>query len=177
MPQIDLKSANVIIEDGGSNSVTVDIGEGNLSWTEKRTIEYTKNRGLLGTVREGDQEPVEVSLDVLWEEIIPSGLIGAADNSSWVEDIIKGEVRSTGTLVRNGVTFVTSDSSDVCAPYACDIKVVYDPTCDVGEGDVHLQYFRWETLAFDLRAGTMAFTGMCHILEARRTKIDSSGGT
>ena len=61
--QIDLKHCTIRISDGAGAYIDVKIGEGNLSYTERRTIEYTLNRGLLDEVREGDQVPMDVSLD------------------------------------------------------------------------------------------------------------------
>lgn len=177
MAQIDLKDAYIYLEDGAANSVLVNLGEGNLTYTEKRNVEYVRDRGRLDTTREGDEDPVEVSLDAMWEEIIPSGSIGDSDNSAYFEDIVKGEVRATGVLVRRGITYTSSDTSDPCAPYAVNIRVVYDPTCNVGGGDVHLNNFRWETFVFDLSAGTVAMTGQCNILEAGRSVVDSTSGS
>ena len=67
--QIDLKNATITFEDGTGtpNTLDITIGEGNLVWTEARNIEYVLDRGLLDEVREGDQIPVELTIDILWE--------------------------------------------------------------------------------------------------------------
>ena len=68
--QIDMKDTTVKLKDGGSNSITVTVGEGNLTYTERRNIDYTLDRGNLDEVREWDQVPVEVRMDFTWLYIL-----------------------------------------------------------------------------------------------------------
>ena len=51
------------------HQVEVTLGEGNLSYTEKRAMEYKLNRGLLNSVRKADEEPVDVSMDFQGDEV------------------------------------------------------------------------------------------------------------
>lgn len=150
--QIDLKFATIVIKDGGvgsgAESVTLKIGEGNLTFSESRTIEYTLDRGLLDEVREGDQVPVDVSFDVVWTDM----------KGGDVKKIIKGEG-------------YTSTDSDACRPYACDIQVTYTPSpsgCGT-PSTVTLPDFRWEKCDSDLRAGTLSFSGKCNVNEIPTT--------
>jgi len=135
--QIDIKFAVVTV-----TTVELKIGEGNLSYTETRTIEYTLDRGLLDEVREGDEVPVDASFDLTWETMTGGD----------AKDAIKGN------------TGFTSSDSDTCRPYACDIVVTYTPS-PTGCGSVSvitLPDFRWETFAHDLRAGQLAVAGKCN---------------
>lgn len=138
---IDLKDATILLQDGNGARVTVTIGEGNLQYTVARNIEYRLNRGLLDEVREGDEIPMDVSFDAVWEEITGGS----------VTDIIKGEG-----------SYVSSDS-DACRPYACDVILSYDPSCG-GEASGSLTFadFRYESLQFDVRAGTISCSGKCN---------------
>lgn len=139
--QIDIKFATVMIA-----SVEVKIGEGNLTYSEKRTIEYTLDRGILDEVREGDEVPVDVSFDFTWTVMTGGSII----------DAIKG----TGTGY-------TSSDSDACRPYACDIEVTYTPQpsgCG-SASSVTLPDFRWESLDYDLRAGQISCSGKCNATE------------
>jgi hypothetical protein len=164
--QIDLKEVLIKLVDGSGTPVvyTVKIGEGNLTYTEARNIEYTLDRGLLDEVREGDQIPMDVSLDANWEYIT-----GGSDTSAigTVEDFMK----KRGVYASN-----VSTDSDSCRPYAIDILVEYEPNCVTvvrPQEDITLSDFRWESVAHDLRAGTLSFTGKCNVTEAVATRHDA----
>lgn len=146
----------VITFDG--RALEVKVGEGNLTYDEKRTMEYTLDRGNLDTVREGDQVPMDVKMDFVWEFLTAS-----SGDDPTIEDVLKhrGEAAS----------WVTS-SSDTCEPYAVDIEVEYIPPCGGEELElIRLPDFRQESLAHDLRAGTVAATGKCNAKEAIDTRV------
>lgn len=158
--QIDLKNCTIRIKDGASHSIDVKIGEGNLTFSEKRNVQYTLDRGVLDEVRLGDQVPMDVSMDFVWEYI--SGGV-ASDGVPSVEDALK----------RKGAAAAwTSTDSDACRPYAVDIEVLYDPQ-PAGCGDdetILLSDFRYEELNHDLKAGTISCTGKCNVTEATATR-------
>jgi len=165
--QIDLKRAIVKIKDGSTpaNEVEVKIGEGNLTYTEARNMEYTLDRGTLDEVREGDEVPVSVSMDFVWEYL--KGQTGSGTPT--IEDALKkrGEAASW-----------TSTDSDQCRPYAVDIEVIYSPS-PVACGDMEiilLQDFRYESLDHDLSGGTVAVSGQCNVTEATVTRQTNSSG-
>jgi len=69
MASRDFKNATIKIQDGTTptpNELIVVVGEGNVTFTERKNMDYVLDRGVLGSVREGDQAPVEVSLDAEW---------------------------------------------------------------------------------------------------------------
>ena len=162
--QIDLKKATIEIKDGGvasaQNEISVTIGEGNLTFTERRNIEYTLDRGLLDEVREGDQVPMDVSLDLVWDYITGGPGVGALPT---LEDALK----NTGLAS----AWVSTDS-DACRPYAVDLVVTYLPTPSTcGDQEViTLQDYRWEEMAHDLRAGTIATSGRCNVTQAQAVR-------
>lgn len=166
--QIDLKNATIKIKDNGSNEMTVTVGEGNLTYTERRNVEYTRDRGSLDEVRLGDEEPLEVRLDFVWE-YIASGPVATSTGAQTptVEDALKQQGPAVGWV---------STDSDTCRPYAVDIEIHYDPTpSSCGDEEVILlQDFRYETLEHDLRAGTVALTGRCNVTEASVTRQANS---
>ena len=152
--QIDLKYATVTIVDGTAVTpleLEIKIGEGNLTWTETRNIEYILDRGLLDEVREGDQAPVELSFDFNWSYLSGTGIIPSPNEA----------------LTQTGIasTWVSSDT-DLCRPYAVDIVVLYIPTnCAASEQEtITFADFRVESLAYDLREATIAASGKCNIL-------------
>lgn len=162
--QIDLKKATVRIKDGSSNSITVKIGEGNLTYTEKKTMEYTLDRGLLDEVREGDEVPIDVKLDAVWEYI--SGTSGSAGIAS-IEDALKR---------RGAAAAWVSTDADACRPYAVDIEIEYLPTPSTcGDKEViTLSDYRYEQLDHDLRAGTISTSGKCNVNEATAVRSAQS---
>jgi len=147
--QIDLKNMVLKVKDGAATPLEVEIkiGEGNLTYSEKKTIEYTLDRGVLDEVREGDEVPVEVSFDLTWELLLGGD----------IKKIIKGNA--------DGGTYKSTDA-DVCRPYACDIEIVYTPPCATSLAEtVVLPDFRQESIDSDLRAGTLSVTGKCNVKE------------
>lgn len=135
------------------HELEVKVGEGNCQWTEKRNVVYTKDRGRLSTVKLGDEDPVDVSFDFIWEFI-------KADTAKvpTIEDVLKKRGEASNWV---------SSATDTCEPYAVDIIIEYDTPCttDVNE-IIYLSDFRYEDLKHDLRAGQIACTGKCNITEA-----------
>jgi hypothetical protein len=150
---IDLKNATIKLKDGGSNEMTVKLGEGNLTYDEKRNIQYILDRGNLDEVRLGDQVPVDVKLDAVWEHL-------TSDTNITVEDALKQRGLASD--------WVSSDA-DVCRPYAVDIEVTLAPPCgDTGE-TILLPDFRYESASHDMKGGTLSFSGKCNVVEATVT--------
>ena len=146
----------------GANILEVNVGEGNLTFTEKRNIEYRRNRGLLEGVREGDEEPVEVSFDFEWQYL----------KSSTGDPVTPSEV-----IKRNGnaAGWVSTDP-DPCALYAIDILVLYHEPCgSVQDELIVLQDFRWETLDHNVKDGQISCKGNCNITQAISTRQDPVG--
>ncbi len=139
------------------HAVTITVGEGTLTFTEKRNMTYTKNRGVLDTVREGDEEPMDVKFDFTWEF-----LTTGTGEAITIEDALKK---------RGGAALWASSSEDPCEPYSVDITIVYTPPCSSAEIEtIVLKDFRWEQLDHDLKAGTVSATGKCNVKEAVVTR-------
>jgi hypothetical protein len=49
--------------------IEIKVGDGDLKYTEKNEYTYDKDRGDLDTVREGDEVPMEVALNIVYEHI------------------------------------------------------------------------------------------------------------
>ena len=160
---IDLKDATITIIDGSTpaNELEVKIGEGNLTYSEKRNMQYILDRGALDEVREGDEVPVDVSMNFTWEYL--RGSVGTPT----IEEALKN--------IGEAAAWESSDA-DACRPYAVDIKILYKPT-PVACGDqevIILSDFRWEDLNHDLRGGAVAVTGKCNVTQATVTRQANS---
>ena len=154
LAKVNLKDAYIKLTDGatGANTLTIKIGEGNLTYSEKKTMEYSLDRGNLDDVREGDDVPMDVSMDFVWEYLIGSGSTGAVGS---VEDFLKQQ----GAYASN-----VSTDADLCRPYAIDVIIEYMPNpYNCGDKEtITLPDFRYEELAHDLSAGTVSCTGRCN---------------
>lgn len=160
MAAIDLKNATIKIKDGTTptpNELEVKIGEGNLSYTEKKNMIYTKDRGALDEVREGDEEPVEVQMDFVWEFLKAN----TGDTPS-ISDALKKRGEASAWV---------STDADACRPYAVDIEIFYEPPCG-GEYTerIVLNDFRYEQLQHDIRNAQVSCSGKCNVTEATITR-------
>jgi hypothetical protein len=171
--QFDLKKATVKIKDGTvgtgltQNVLTVKIGEGTLTYSEKRNIQYTLDRGALDEVREGDQVPVDVKLDFTWTYL--RGGLNSGDPAT-VEEALKN--------IGNAAAWLSSDS-DGCKPYAVDIEITFAPTPSTcGDQEVILlPDFRWESMDHDAKAGTVSVSGKCNVTQATVTRTAQGTGS
>lgn len=163
---VDIKRSTLTIKDGTlptPNEIAIKVGEGNLTYTENRTIEYILDRGLIDEVREGDQVPLDVSFEFNWEYVTGSPSSGALPT---IEDALK----RTG----NAGDWTSSDA-DTCAPYAVDIEILYEPFCGQSAGieneRITISDFRWESLDHDLRAATISVTGRANVRTATAVRF------
>jgi hypothetical protein len=132
----------------------VKIGEGNANYTETADRVYIKNRGLLDTVRNGDEVPVDVSFDFVWEYI--TGVSASALPT--LEDVLKQTGEASAWV---------STSTDTCESYCVDLEIQYDPDCGGNNSEtVTLPYFRYEKLDHNLRDSQISCTGKCNVTKA-----------
>lgn len=166
MAQFDLKKALVKIYDGTPttpNNIEIKVGEGTLNFTEHRPIQYMRDRGKLSTTRDGDEEPVDVRLDAIWE-YIKSGQAGTEIS---ISDALRKKNGAAG--------WISADTVDPCAPYATDIHIHYNPQCTGIQGEITiLPEFRYEQLEYDAKAGTINVTGKCNATMATSTRTSAS---
>jgi len=133
--------------------IEVKIGEGNVTYTEAKEYEYLLDRGDLDTVREGDQQPMDVSIDFVYEHV----------TSGTAEDITVVDA-----LKRQGdASEWVSSSDDLCEPYAVDIVIDHVLSCGSEQNEMTiLPDYRYESLEFDLGDATISTSGRCNSVEA-----------
>jgi len=143
----------------GQKSASVKIGEGTLSYSEKRPVEFTRDRGILDTVRLADEEPMDLSLDATWEYI--TGETGS--NAPTMEDILK--------KIGEADDWVTS-ADDPCQPYCVDMELHNAPDCAAVPNEIiTFEEYYYETLDHDLREGTIATSGRCNRKTAAARRV------
>lgn len=163
MARIDLKQCTVVMEDGTTptaNSLALKIGEGTIKYRVKRNFVYVKDRGLLSTVRKGDQDPVEVSFDLIYEDIT----IPASQNPLVSpEDFLK--------KVGNASGYVTA-GADPCQPYAVTLVFTQDQNCSPTKTEViTFTEFRYTKISADVKSGKLSVTGSCNIIDPAIARV------
>jgi len=142
------------------HSLSVKIGEGNLTYNEHRKIKYVMDKGKLDTCRLDDQEPVDVKLDFMWEFLKADSAVTSVPT---VEDAFKQANNASG--------WVTS-AADPCEPYAVDLELTNTPICNGVKSEVILlPDFRYEELAHDPKTGQVSVTGKCNVIAATLSRV------
>jgi len=145
--------------DFGPNFMKVVVGDGNLTYSEKRPMQYLKDRGKIDSVRLGDEEPIDVRLDLRWEFL--SSPTGATTPT--IEEALKQKGPAAGWV---------SSSSDPCEPYAVDLEIHYSPFCTTEQKElIILPDYRYESLDHDLKAGTVSTSGKSNAREATTSRV------
>ena len=177
MALIDLKFATIEITDGSTppHALVVNLGTGNLEYTEARTVEFVKRRGELDTVREGEEQPLDLSFQFAWESLAAT----QPGDPPTVEDVLKRRGPAAGWK---------STSPDPLAPYCVNVLVVLGPgdggaalpgdpptaECLASRGGhgprtVALQQFHYEELAHSMADATVDVKGKCNTVQASVT--------
>jgi hypothetical protein len=132
--------------------IDIKIGDGDLKYTETTEYKYDLDRGDLDTVREGDQVPMDVSLNFTYEHITTG-----TDETISPMDAIKR---------KGGATEWVSSASDLCEPYAVDIEVVHTPPCGTAETETTLfPDFRSEKREPNFKDSNISVSGRCNAVE------------
>jgi hypothetical protein len=152
MAQYDLKHVVVTIQDGTPttpNSIELNFGDGTLSWDETTNREYNLDRGLLDTVRDGDEVPVELKFDGKLINVISDGS----------EDVTVSEALNK---IGAAAAWVSADS-DTCQPYAVKVIATYTPDCSGTNEVITFPLFRKEKCTYDLKTGKISVSGKCNV--------------
>lgn len=132
-----------------SQQIEIKLGDGNATWTVNREFEYLLERGDLDTVREGDQQPLDVSVDGVYEHI-----------TTGTNETVTPYDAANGI---GGAAEWVSSSDDPCEPYAIDVVIEQNVPCGTEQDETtELPDFRYETIDVDLDAATVSFTGRCN---------------
>jgi hypothetical protein len=155
MAVFDLRDATLVLRGGvpTTQSITLLIGNGNITFDEKEPREYIKDRGNLQTVRRGNAEPMDVKFEFEWIHL--QGI--NTDTAPTVEDVLKQ---------RGLASTWTSASSDLCEPYCVDVVIKYQ-ICSTDTGEtIIMPDFRYESLNHDAKAGMVSCSGKCNATQA-----------
>ncbi len=127
------------------NIIEIHLGEGTLTYDEKRAVVYVLNRGRIFTVKIGDDAPIDISFQFIWE------FLRAGSGEPPTPEEALRQIGAASAWV--------SSSNDPCEPYSVDIIICNIPPCEGNSEVIILPYFRHESLAHDLKNGTVSVTG------------------
>jgi len=138
-------------------TLEIKIGDGNVTYTEASEFEYDLDKGVLDTVRAGDQVPMEVSLDFVYEYITT----GTSETTSPMDALKQiGDASEW-----------RSSSSDPCEPYAVDVEVIHTPLCTTQEIETTIfPDFRSESREPDIGEAAVAVSGRCNATQPTITR-------
>jgi len=136
-----------------NRQLEIKVGEGDLTFSIKKERIYDLDRGKLSTVRNGDEQPMELSCTFEWAWL----------RSDSTKDVIPTVYE---VLQREGLAWMfMSSAADPCEPYALDFQVDITAECS-GSGikGERLSFldFREETIDPNLKEGSVAFGGKCN---------------
>lgn len=156
-PVLAVNAANTVVLTFQSNRIDIKIGEGNLKYTESKEYNYLLDRGDLDTVREGDEKPLDISLDFVYE-FVTSGTSEAITPV----DALKQQ---------NDATEWVTSATDQCEPYSVDLEIEHNPPCGTAQTETTiLPDFRYEKLDFSLKDATISVSGKCNASSASVTR-------
>jgi hypothetical protein len=128
----------------------INIGEGDMSWTEAREFLYDLDRDQLDTVRQGPDVPLELDMQFIFEYVTTE-----SGQTITPEDALKN--------VGEASEWVTS-SSDACEPYAIDVYVVHCVPCGTDQDEDYLfSDFRYEQLEHSIQDASVTCSGKCNV--------------
>lgn len=132
--------------------LSIKIGTGDITYTENNQYNYDLDRGDLDTVREGDEVPMDVTLNFTYEHITT----GTSESIAPM-DAIKRKGKASEWV---------SSATDKCEPYAVDVKVVHTPPCGTSEAETTIfPDFRSEKRSPSFSKSEIAISGKCNATE------------
>jgi hypothetical protein len=131
-----------------AQELEIKIGDGNLKYSENKNYDYLLDRGDLDTVREGDEKPIDVDLQFVYEHVTT----GTSESMSPVDALKK--IGAADEWV--------SSSADLCEPYCVDLEIEQVQPCGTNQDETTLlPDFRYEKLDFSLKDATISVSGKC----------------
>lgn len=161
MAVFDLKNATLKLIDGSSvpNTLTIKMAEGNLQYTEKVDRQFLLDRGELDEVRNGDQQPMELSFEGRWDFI-------KGDADITIEDFLK---------FRGGASAYVSSNGSSCGPKCVDVELEHTPLCSTEKIEtIVFPDFYYEELGHDAKAAQISVKGRCNATEAVSTRTSQT---
>jgi hypothetical protein len=131
----------------------IKIGEGDVAWSETKEYIYDRDRDVLDTVRQGQDQPMSVDMNFTFEYVTASTANPPTPADALNQDGLASEW--------------VSSSSDLCEPYAIDVVILHCVPCGTDEDqEITLPDFRNESLDFSIADASVATSGQCNATRA-----------
>jgi hypothetical protein len=132
--------------------VEITVGDGDVTYSEKNEYLYDLDRGSLDTVREGDDQPLEVTLDFVYEHITT----GTSEAVSPMDALKR----------KGGAAEWVSAAADLCEPYAVDIEIHHAVPCGTNQDEITtFPDFRSDQRDVSFNDAVISITGRCNVTE------------
>lgn len=132
-------------------SLEIKVGDGNLTYTQAKERIYDRDRGVLDTVRDGEQQPLQLTLNFVWEYL---SAIEGSGTPTPMEVLDK---------IGEASDWLSSDVDDPCAPYAVDVEVEIVKPCISENERITFPKFRYEEVGPDLGEAQISVSGGCNV--------------
>jgi hypothetical protein len=140
--------------------LVIKVGEGDLKYTENPTYQYFLDRGILDTVRLGDDTPMNVDLNFVFEHITT----GTSETIAPMDALKQ---------INGAAEWVTS-ATDQCEPYSVDLIVEQVPPCGTNEFDIFtFPDFRADKREASFKDANIAISGRCMAIEPIVTRSNT----
>lgn len=132
------------------NELEIEVGEGNFTWSAKTPRDYKLSRGRLSRRKNGDEEPMDVNIDGIWDKL-----------SSVTADTVPTILEA---LTRTGEAADWVSAGGECQPYSLDVVVDHRPDCANLTRPNELTIFpdfATANIDGDLENGSLSVPGQC----------------
>lgn len=161
MAVFDLKNATIKINDGTAvtpNELTIVLSNGQFSHSESRPVDILLDRGILSTMRKGNQEAMQVDFTAQFEYYT------ASSSEMTIADALKGQGEASAW---------ESTNSDSCAPYVVDLILENIPAC-TGDQKETLTFpkFYATSINVNYESSEISISGVCLAVEPTAARAD-----
>jgi hypothetical protein len=126
----------------------INVGEGNITHTENKDPQIDLNRGLIDGARAGNEQPMEVSAEFIYD---------------WLRASSGQEVKPYEVLnqLGEGANWHTT-AADPCEPFCIDIFILDTPPCGSEQAEmIFFRKFNLQNLTSSVEAANVTFSGIC----------------
>lgn len=134
------------------HKLSIKVGDGDVKYTENTDYKYDLDRGLLDTVRLGDDTPMDVDFNFVYEHI-----------TTGTNEVI---APMDALKRKNSASEWVSSATDKCEPYAVDVVIDHVPPCGTSQIErTTFPDFRADKREVSFKDSNIAITGKCNVLE------------